>query len=215
MGYPNIDQVYGEIKIYDSSLQQIASIQTERRSLAGLQTITFSPSFNTQKWPPSVYSATATVWYDQKLKTTNASFMIGQQDITLLNYTRELNPGFSEFEILLQNNWGRELSNVYATLSLNNTELLQTPSINLQPWSQGKLKGIVKIDLAPAEYQGKIVLHFDDKAKEIPITISVLLPEEKDTILGIKNEVLWGSIWVLIIVLVTLGIVYAVWNRNS
>ena len=208
--------MYGEIKVYDdSSKQQIASVQTDKRSLAGLETITFSPSFNTQKWLPNTYFTTATVWYDQKSKTDNASFMIGEQDITLLNYTRELYPGFSEFTILLRNNWGRELQNVYATISLNNSELLQTHVITLPPWSQEKIKGIVKVDLAPAQYPGKIIIYFEDKTKEVPLLITILPQEEKAaTSFDVENSTLWISLLVLILIIIAI-IGYFSWKKRS
>lgn len=176
MGYLNIDEVYGKINLFNSTRGKLGSIETERKPLPGLGSISFAPIYDTRLFPSGNYHAEAFVFYDGKYKAANTTFLIGIMDLILNNYTAELYPGFNEFEIIVTNGWGNGLRNVYATLFINATEIVQTPSIDLNPWEQGTLKAITNIEFPPGKYDALLQLYFEGEMKEVPLTLTILPP---------------------------------------
>lgn len=173
VGYPDIDEVSGEIIVYDDSGTTRGSITTDKKPLQSLSGLTFIVPFDTSTFSSGNYQAVATVWYDRKSRKTNTTFLIGNLDLILNNYTSMFQPGFNEFSVQVTSNWGNPLRNVYAKLFLNGTELVQTPSIDLEPWQQGALKALVKVDVPPGIYPGMVQLFFEGEQREIPATLTV------------------------------------------
>jgi len=174
MSYEDIGSVKARINVYDHENNLLGSLLTSEKPLPSLSSLSFSIKFDASKLPPGNYWAEALVNYDGQEKEINSTFLIGNIDLTLKDYTSELQQGFSDFSIKVANNWGNELRNVYAKVFINNQELLHTPSINLDSWKEGELNGIMKIDFAPGVYQGIIKLFFEGESKEVPITVRVL-----------------------------------------
>lgn len=186
-GYPDIDAVRGEVTLYDMDHGVLGNIVTGEKPLLGLGGVSFTGSFDTQNYPASDYWAKAVVFYDGKQETTNTTFLIGNMDILVKNYTRQLEQGFSEFSALVENNWGNRLRNVYAKLFIGEQELLHTASIDLEPWKMGYLNGIVKFDGEPGEYQSILQIFYEGESKDVPVSLTVLKaaveevdPEEAD-----------------------------------
>ena len=177
--YQDIDSVKGEITVYDFQNKELGKLKTEEISLKSLDSQTFIAAFDTLGLPAGSYWAKAIVYYDGQQKIVNNTFKIGNMDLVLKNYTSELKQGFSEFKVNVVNNWGNELRNVYAKLLINNQELLQTPNINLAPWKEGELKGILKVDLELGEYEGILQLFFESEMREEPIKIVVIEKTEE------------------------------------
>ena len=176
VGYPDIDAVQGKITIHNSQQELLGTIFTETKSLPGLESLSFTPTFDSSKLPAGPYEVRAIVSYDGKFKTVNTTFQIGNIDLQLLNYSSSLLPGFNDFSITVKNNWGNSLRNVYAKIFVGQQELLQTPSMNLEPWQEGKMKAIVQIPFGPGVYQGILKLFFEGEQKEVPITLQVVAP---------------------------------------
>ncbi len=173
VSYTNINKVQGEIILYDNKNHELARKTTEEKPLKSMQGIGFTETFDTEKLEPNTYFAKGIITYDGKQKELNTSFLIGNMDLVVKDYTKELPPGFSDFTIKVSNHWGNNLNNIYAKVILDNQELLQTPSINLAPWADGELKGIIKIDLEPKKYAGKLKLFYEGETKEVPIDITI------------------------------------------
>lgn len=209
-GYQDINEIRSEITVYNSSNDQLALLKTESKPLPALAKETLTASFNTTGLLPGDYWAEATVFYDSQQKTVNDTFKIGNMDILVKNYTSKLNVGFSDFKILVINNWGDQLENVYAKLFLTSIdgkekEILQTPSINIAAWQEKELTGIVKIEHEPGEYQGLLQIFFEGENKEIPIMIEVLevpSPETKTPLFGLVSGLLLILTVLIIIVLI-------------
>ncbi len=175
-GYPDINSVFGEITILNAGAVPLGTIRTEEKSLPGLSTVTFSEVFDASSLAVGNYAATAMVWYDGRQESANTTFLIGNMDILVKNYTSTLPRGFAEFNVIVASNWGNVLRNVYATLFLDGQELLQTPSLDLQPWQEAQLQGILKVDLLPGIYNGTLQIFFEGEHKDIPIIITIIEP---------------------------------------
>lgn len=174
VGYPDINEVYGDLSIYDQENMLLETVTTEHKPLPGLGSVGFVHTFPTEYLPPAEYTARAVVWYDGQQQHVNASFLIGTMDLQLKDYTAVLQQGFSEFSARVMNNWGNRLRGVYAQLFLNESMLLHTPTIELSPWEEGVLKGLVKVDVAPGRHNGTLTLFFEGESKDVPVEITVL-----------------------------------------
>lgn len=211
MGYPDIEEVYARINLFNSSRNKLGSVETERKPLPGLESVGFTPSYDTHLFSSGNYYAEALVFYDGKYKIANTTFLIGVMDLILNNYTSELYPGFNEFEIQVTNGWGNGLRNVYAKLFIADREVVQTPSIDLGPWQPGTLKAIANIELEPGTYAALLQLYFESERKDIPIQIIILPVVEP--IQEMEKEIQFAKVWSFIpalasavIILIIIGI---------
>ncbi len=176
--YSNISSVQGLITVYDAENKKVGSVATKSVPLPALEGTALSAWFDASKLPAAKYGASALVSFDGKEKQVNTTFLIGSMDVIVKSYTPELEPEFAEFSVKVANNWGNRLRNVYAKLYINEQELLHTPSIDLEPWQEGELKGIVKVDLPPGQYQALLKLFFEGASKEVQLPIMVVSPPE-------------------------------------
>lgn len=210
MGYPNIDEVYARINILNSSRNKVGMIETDRKPLPGLGSLAFTPSYDSHLFPSGNYYAEALVFYDGKYKTANTTFLIGVMDLVLNNYTHELHLGFNEFEMTVTNGWGNGLQNVYAKLFMEDTEIVQTPSIDLSPWEQGVLKAIVNIGQDPGRYNATLQLYFEGESKEIPIQLTVLAPVQPPPPQQIEKELQIAKVFTFIPAIISAVIILIV-----
>ncbi len=172
--YQDIASVRGEITIYDAQRKELGKISTEEKPLPSLEGVNFRPMFESNYLPVAEYSAKAVVFYDGKQESVNTTFLIGNMDVLLKDHTKELTTGYSEFSAQVASNWGNPLRNVYAKVFFDGQELLQTPSMNLEPWQEGTLKGIMKVDLALGERVGELQLFFEGESKKLPLKVKVI-----------------------------------------
>lgn len=173
-GYPDIERLYGLVKVMDFQGQQRAELRTEERSLAGLQDTTFTLKQDTSSWPTGNYSVQATVFYDGRWKQANTSFLIGKMEVELKSYPTSLEQGFNDVSLTVVNRWGNPLRNVYAKVFLDDEELLHTASIDLDPWQEGVLQGIMKVETAPGVRQGKIILFYEGEERSFPVSFEIM-----------------------------------------
>ncbi len=218
VGYPDIEQVQGEITVFDENTE-LGRILTPAKPLKSLKGRTFKVPFDASALSAGEYGAKAVVTYDGKQKSANTTFLIGNMDVLVDEYTKELLPGFSEFAVKVTNNWGNSLRNVYAKLFIEDQELLQTPSINLDAWQKGELKGIMKVDLEPGGYQGKLLLFFEAASKEVPIfiTVKASIPENAAEAPQVQEpQSLDLSLWVFFsVIIVGILVAFLLYKRQE
>ncbi len=177
MGYPNIDEVYSKLSIYDYQNKLIEEKVTEKKALPGLGSITFASTFDTGGLAANNYEARAIVFYDGRMEAANVSFLIGNMDVSVQNYSQSLTQGFDTIWITVKNNWGNRIRNVYAKLYVQEEELVHTSSIDLEPWQEGRIESLMQVPLSPGAYNASLRLFFEGEQKIIPITLQVAAPE--------------------------------------
>ncbi len=173
-GYKDINFIQGRITVFDDHNNTLGTVTTEEKPLKALGSETLTADFNTEGLLADEYRADGIVFYDGQQKTAATVFRIGQMDLLLLNHTIEVEEGFSEYTMEVLNNWGNELRNVYAKLFVEGEEVLQTPSINLEPWQQGTVGGIINLEKNPGPYPALIKLFFEGETREESFTITVI-----------------------------------------
>lgn len=211
VGYPDINQVYGAISVYDAQDTLLGEKITPPKPLPGLESISFREKFDSSKWPAASYKAKAVVYYDGKEKTANTSFLIGKMDLRVKDYTKQLEQGFDEFSVTVTNNWGNPLRNVYVKLIINGQELLQTPSTTMEPWQETVLKGLLEVKLNSGEYPATLQLFFEGETKDVPITITIIpKPEEivQKEVQGARSLMVVPLLITIFIIIIILGIYF-------
>src|SRR3989344_148914 len=145
-GLEDIASLKGSITVYDLKNKSLASLTLKERPLPALGSASLSANLPPDKLSAGKYWAEAVVQYDGEEKTARDAFKIGNLDLLLVNYSSNLEVDFGEFWAIVENNWGNPIQTVYATVSINGTELLTTPTISLGPWQRGELEGILRTD---------------------------------------------------------------------
>ncbi len=221
VSYKNIDMVKADIILYDDATKtEIMRKMTKEKKLKSLQSVTFKETFDTEKLEAKQYFVRSLVTYDGITEEVNKTFLIGNMDLVLKDYSRELAQGYSDFSVTVANNWGNELKNIKAKLFLDGDELLEMPTISLGAWQEGQLKGIVKVDLKPDLYTGELQLFFEGESKKVPIEIRVVkstavatAPTEQQP-LSAEESNSWIFISVAILIVV-IGIVIYLKKRRG
>ena len=210
--YSKIDSVIADIIIYDLNNNIVGKTETKKEELPALISKTLTASFDTSELKVADYWAEAKINYDGKIITLNDTFKIGEMDLILKNYTAELPQGFAEFKLMVENNWGNPVKNVYAKLFIADQEMLQTPSIIIGPWGEAELSALTKIDLELGEYPAKLQLFFEDKMKEEEIQLNVV---EEDKIVASKEKtrILILSLTIAGLVLILLIVIFLFYRK--
>ncbi|MBU1976937.1 MAG: hypothetical protein KKA62_03225 [Nanoarchaeota archaeon] len=210
-GLQEITSLSGRIKIYDADNNPLKLLAAGSGSLKPLETKSFNAVLDTTTLDPATYSAEAVVTYDGEEKTAQKTFRIGNMDVSLLEYSQELELGFTEFQATLENNWGNKIENVYAKLFIQDQEFLQTPSVNLEPWEKKTVKGIVKTDLEPGDYKARLIVFFEDKSKEEKINIKIINPKNEaaagTAVSETETTMLTTTTTILVIALLVISVV--------
>ncbi len=205
-GLEDITSLKGSIIIYDLKNKSVASLNLKGKPLSALASTSLSASLPPDKLSAGKYWAEAVVNYDGEEKMAQDVFKIGNLDLILVNYTSQLEQGFSEFYVLVENNWGNPIQIAYATVSINGTELLTTPSLSLGPWQKGELKGILRADFLPGDYSGAIQLFYDDLSKTENTIFTIVEPVKEDQETSTMTLVIITGISLLMIISIILGL---------
>ncbi len=209
-GLENISSLQGTITVYDLQNHSMATLNLQGEPLRSLESATLAATLPADTLLPATYWAEAIINYDGKSAQVSDHFKIGNLNLILVNYTSQLEPQFALFQALVENNWGNPIKIAYAKIFINGTELLTTPTIYLEPWQRGELKGILKTDFAPGNYNGLIELFYDDQSRQENVTFSIL-PSPSESLAG---NYLAVAIIIILLVLATFIIIF-VHRRNK
>ncbi len=135
------------------------------------------------------YKAFAYAGINDENKTvlrSNTTFSVGNIDkaVDILSWTTQVNKGkINPFNIQIKSKWNNNLKNVYATVNVtkdgNQSDFLQTPSVELKKWEEIKLSGYLNAEnLIEGDYEGNIsVYYYEDKSVGKNVSIKVAIPE--------------------------------------
>ena len=177
-GLENISSLSGEVIVYDSNNHSAATLNLKGKPLPALESTILSVQIPADQLSPAKYWAEAVITYDGKVTRAQDGFKIGDLDLFLINYTSQLEQGFSQFKATVENNWGNPLQIVYLKVSIEGNELLTTPTVLLGPWQRGELAGILKTDFEPGNYAGSIQLFYDGLSKTEEVVFTITEPAE-------------------------------------
>jgi hypothetical protein len=205
-GLEDVNFLQGKINVYDVNNNSVGSIETVETSLKALTFTKLTASFDTKGLPPANYWAEAIITYDGEREIIQDTFKIGDLDLILRNYSKELEQGYDEFLVILENNWGNKIKGIYGKLFISGQEVLHTPTISLNPWETKELKGIAKTDLDLGEYNASLKLFFQGEEREEKFIIKIVESTGKITEKKLKQGV---SDMVIIAIALSISLVAA------
>lgn len=148
----------------------ITTIQTGRKDIEPESSTEFITEFDTTQYTYGRYLAIAKLEYDGKIAMDQKNIIIGALNLEIKSYPQELETGKVEpFDILIDSLWGKEIDDVYATVSISNkySEKIvdaRTKAIKLMPWQQATLNANINTTLIkPGTYEIKITAFYQDK----------------------------------------------------
>jgi len=204
-GLEDIAMLRGQVTVYDLENNSVAFVSLTEKLLPALASTSLSANLPPDKLSAGRYWAEAVVNYDGEIKIMRDDFKVGNLDLILVEYTSQLSQTFSEFRAKVENNWGNPIQIAYATVSINGTELLTTPSLSLGPWQEAELKGILRTDFLPGNYSGAIQLFYDDLSKVENVTFSVLESPKEVKETPLASVLIIAGILLLFIVGIIIG----------
>lgn len=181
-----------EIKNIDG-LFEIISL--EKRTVNSNNNTVYKGFIETKDYKPGDYNLTAIVDYEgkQEAKTT-ALFRLGELNVRLVNYTREINAGkINRFNIEIESLWNNEIKEVYGTMTVIGYPdiYLQTPTISLTPWRKTQIVGFIDATEIKANVvHAEITLFFDGESKTEIIEINIIHPINWTLILLITGGII-------------------------
>lgn len=214
-GLEDIASLKGSITVYDLKNKTVASLVLKGKPLPALASTSLSAALPADELPPAKYWAEAIVDYDGEKKLAQDTFKIGNLDLLLVNYSSQLEQGFGEFHALVENNWGNPIQIAYATVSINDTELLTSSIISLGPWQKGELRGILRTDFIPGNYSGTIQLFYDGLSKTENVVFTIFEPSKEMKEISAATAAIIVVISLLAIVGLIIGFLLIKKQRNK
>jgi hypothetical protein len=193
-----ISSAKAKIDVYDFNEKYLTSVDTDEiTDIQPEQEVDLSSFWNTAGMTRGVYSAKATITYDgTTLESDKAEFRVGELLVSLVNYTNSIElGGLKPMTINIKNEWSGPISNVYATVTLNNAEFKTAP-VDMRAFENGVLSAYIDTtNFKAGTTHGKLSLYYGDNKKSTAEDIAVTFVEPQKT-----SE--FNMIYVIVILLV-------------
>ncbi len=158
------------------------------------------------------YMAKAIYDYGAGITSGEKPFIIGQLNLELNNYTKELkSESISPFSVTVSSLWGNPLENVFAEINLFDKDGIvllngKTPSTTIGPYSTEIIDSFLDTNqIGPGNYSGEIILHSRDK--DFSNKVEFIVMEKKSLILPTFYATPYAFLLIILAIIVT-DIVY-------
>jgi hypothetical protein len=129
----------------------------------------------TSSFVPGPYKGVLTVRFDGKVKTSTSIFNVGEEAVSLDNYTpsRLVYGEINQVHLTIRNLWNGQFDNVHAEISLNGTTTT-TPSTVMRPFETIELGQFIDSSNVPeGNYTGTVKVYFGTKSNTFPVNFEV------------------------------------------
>jgi hypothetical protein len=210
----NVTEAWGHVEVFDAKGGMIAAVDSEKASIATRERKSFTAEWVSVGYPAGNYHAEGTFYWDDNMTVSEADFRIGNMNIHILNFTRELEAGkINPFDVLVESGWNSNAESVYAVVSIAGVTM-QTPSVDLAAWERKELGGYFDAaDIEPGTYTADIVLHYHGRRTEAAGEVAVV-KAARESILE-QPMLVYGGLVSLIVSLLILGLALFVLLRRK
>lgn len=193
LGRLNLEDMQAKIEIFSATDKKIAELNTDAKTIASETKAELVAKW-TANANPGNYLAIASLEYDaNKTAAAQAKFAVGTLIVDVIDISVEsFHLGdIAKFDITLQNKWSENVSNVYATLQMQNESNyliadVKTPSVELLPLSINVLNAYWDTaGVQEGTYDGKIIINYADRVLERKLKSRLTLNSIKVDILGV------------------------------
>ena len=186
------------IEIYDSADKRVGVFDIGSDIIPSTENVEINLDLDVSNLGSGTYKAVAIVSYAGEEKRADDTFRLGELFVDIVNYTTEfdrdkINPIFID----IVSGWNDPIKGVFATGKVkgNNDVSFETPSLELRPWSEGRLIGYFDTtSIEEDEFQMDLVLHYEDKTTEKTVDLRFRKKE--------FNYFLWGGISLGILIVI-------------
>ena len=178
-GTENISRLFANIDVLDFSDNMLASRITDIVSLKSLEQTKFETELETSNLKPGSYKGQAEVFYDDlSQKSNEAVFRIGELEVFINNYTKEVVAGqINSFDVEIESSWNNEIENIFAEVVLEEETRFRTLDTNLKAWEIKSLQGFLDAtNIDPGTYSIIIELNYEGQIKKVEGTILIKRP---------------------------------------
>ena len=212
-GRDSISRMRTTIFISEEADKQIATLTADPVDFPGTHAMDFRLGWDTQGAKAGSYSAKAVVQYGDTVIERETSFRIGVQTISILNFTTDITSDkINPFDITIQSEWNSPFTSVYVDVIVGDDKF-KTPSIDLQPWKGGLLRGYLDAaGLGPGEYPVTVVVNYGDtftRATGVVNVIKQVSTVEQPIGFGFGGRV------VLALFLAVVAMIIVYWRRHK
>ncbi|MFH1592235.1 MAG: hypothetical protein ABIB47_02625 [Candidatus Woesearchaeota archaeon] len=204
-GTEDIDELYGVIDVFDMEDNKLASSVTNVVSLASLQRVTLESEVDTTDLVAGEYKAKGLVFFDDQSQETNeALFKVGELNVKLNNYTKEVFTGqINKFDVTVESGWNNLIKSLFVEVRVfdegSEVANFRTVPEKLDPWEIKTVTGFLDAsDLDPANYDIELIVNYEGST-----TV------EKGSLLVKRRE---GEISPTLLVLIVVGVLIVLTN---
>jgi len=203
------DVVYSVvIDIIDLNNNTVISKEYAKTTLRAGDVYETKEKLSTNNLKAGRYKTHLILKYEDKVKTSDAYFNIGEEDVELVDYNpKNLTYGeINKMRFSVKGLWNDKFDSVYAHVKIDSVEST-TPTLSLDAFKTINLEQYVDVSgLNETEYNGSVEIFFDENSKTYPITVNVVKP-----IVELPKEVKSGisllSIYFILLALILIGLV--------
>ncbi|MBW2984591.1 hypothetical protein KY361_05720 [Candidatus Woesearchaeota archaeon] len=191
LGTETINRAKATIEVFDPDNQKVATIETTERSIESKQRVDLVGS--TQALKPGAYRAVMHLTYDEYSLTQEKRFEIEGILLDVLEvFVKDFKLGeIAKFNILVESKWNELIKNAYAQLIMKNNEgdiIADTKSASFDI-SPSERKTVFAYwdteDVEEGAYDGKVILHYEDRTTEKTLRTYVNLEGIDIEIIGV------------------------------
>lgn len=230
LGEQDIVNAKAIIDVFGANNEKITTITTNTKSIKAKTRDDLFGVWNSEKINLGKYYARATITYDDQVTESDLIFNVGQLILDILSI--EVNNfklgGIAKFDILVENKWSEDLSNVYAEIALQDqkgNEIVRFKSSSENINRNSKTKLIAFWDTAGFKegvYNGKIIVYYSDKTTEKQLRAVVSLNAIKTDFVGVSAEAValksglnnQGLLMFLVFILIIVNIAWFVYFKK-
>ncbi len=182
IGLEQINKASGRVEVLNINKERLGTVTLTEKSIPSNSKESLTGVFDTKGLLPGNYSATAFVGCDNIETVLNASFRIGDLNIKIKGYTKELETGgIKRFIVSVESGWNDPLD-IYAKIKIydgENEVNTQSPTVKLQPWQTMDIESFIDTSkFTDKEYDVKIEVFYAEKKAVVDGKVKLTTPPE-------------------------------------
>ncbi len=200
LGQENIEKVKAYFGIYEQD-KKLEDLESNEESLPKGDIKDLIVTLNTSNLQNGLYTAKATIVYDQYEVELGRDFKVGDVYIEILDYTKYFAQGMvNRFDIDVENKWNRKIRNAYGTVDIENVAFLKTLTYDLDPRERRTITTYWDTsNVMIGKYNANITLFYVNKTTSKQAELNVISKEE--------YERMFSKVPVWLIVTIGIGVV--------
>jgi hypothetical protein len=187
-----------------SGKNKINRYEVGNYNLLSEQNLELIETLPTRDYKSGDYLAIANVDYGEKIINSEKTFSLGKLYVEIIKVTNNFREGrINPLEIEIQSFWNDPIENVYANISILNSNLsFYTPSITLTPWQTSSLVGYFDTgELNKSHFKANISAYYANHSTEKTFNMKII---KESGGINIVLVILIGLIVILVLALLLL-----------